>query len=303
MPESSSMPTGTAMGTALLRALAHKECGRAAAGPGIFPPESLGSDYLARNFIPAYMKHGISLGRFRSKVKEKIPAGLYEFLSARTAWFDRVFAEALQEGLGQIVLLGAGYDTRALRFAGANRGTRIIELDIPQTQDRKREILKKAKVAIPGGLYLAPIDFHEQKISRVLAQAGYDTSESTLFLWEGVSYYLEPEAVEATLDLVGENRNPRSRLAFDYAVPDPEGGLEAYGVKELIASMRKRHPDERTRFSLSDKDMDAFLAKKGLALVERLDNRQMEERFLAGSPAAGTGRVTALFRLVRAARK
>ncbi|MEW5733534.1 MAG: SAM-dependent methyltransferase [Thermodesulfobacteriota bacterium] len=301
--EQAGKPSGTAMGTALLRALAYREYGgegRGGTGKQGAGDQGLGSDHLARYFIPGYLRHGLSTRFIRDKVKEKVPPGLYEFLTARTAWFDRVFVRALEEKAARIVLLGAGYDTRALRFSGINRGTRIIELDMPQTQGRKRECLHKAGIETPESLRFAAIDFHTQKLSEVLEAEGYDKSEPTLFLWEGVTYYLEREAVDATLSLIAENRHPQSRVAFDYAVPVPEGGLDGYGVREIISLMLERHPDEKTRFSLEDADMESFLAGKGLSVQERLDHRDMEKMLSAGGGMGGHCRIIPLFRLLKA---
>ncbi len=121
---------------------------------------------------------------------------------ARTAYFDSLFVDALKNNFPQIVLLGAGYDTRAYRFAKLNRDTQIFELDITPTQDRKKGCLKKARVDIPQGVKLVPIDFNKESLKDVLEEAGHKKQEQTLFIWEGVSYYLDAESVDATLGFV-----------------------------------------------------------------------------------------------------
>ena len=137
---------------------------------------------------------------------------------ARTAFFDRMFQDALSNNVPQIVLLGAGYDTRAYRFAEFNYATNILELDIATTQQRKRKCLKKAQIDIPKHVTLVPIDFNNESVQHVLENAGYDSRQQTLFIWEGTSYYLEPASVDATLKFVKQASHHDSVIAFDYAI-------------------------------------------------------------------------------------
>lgn len=116
---SGKKPSGTARGAAILRTLANKE----------YYNEQLGSDYLAEYFLPFLLRLLLKINGFRKKVKDSIPLGMYEYLAARTAYFDKLFTDALHISIPQIVLLGAGYDTRAYRFSDVNNGTKIFELD------------------------------------------------------------------------------------------------------------------------------------------------------------------------------
>ncbi|MGD8998646.1 MAG: class I SAM-dependent methyltransferase, partial [Anaerolineae bacterium] len=103
-------PSETAMFAALRRAIANKE----------FVDEELGSDHLAAFFLPPQWRFLIRFRRVRENVKERLGRhlpGLHEYVMARTAYFDRVFVDALESETPQIVLLGAGYDSRAYRFA------------------------------------------------------------------------------------------------------------------------------------------------------------------------------------------
>ncbi|GAG49482.1 unnamed protein product, partial [marine sediment metagenome] len=132
----------------------------------------------------------------------KLTPGMYEYMLARTAFFDNVFMGALNKNVPQIVLLGAGYDTRSYRFAKLNSTTKIFELDIATTQNRKKKCLKKTQIDFPKHVTLVPIDFNKESLKNVLEKAGYENNEKTLFIWEGVSYYLEPDSVDATLEFV-----------------------------------------------------------------------------------------------------
>jgi methyltransferase (TIGR00027 family) len=144
--------------------------------------------------------------------------GLLEYMIARTAYFDSIFMDALTNDIPQIVLIGAGYDSRAYRFPNANKATKIIELDIATTQNRKKKCLKKAQINIPIHVSFAPIDFNKDSLINVLEKAGYEKDRKTLFLWEGVSFYLEPESVDATLEFLNRSSHNESVIAFDYSI-------------------------------------------------------------------------------------
>lgn len=92
---------------------------------------------------------------------------------ARTAYFDAVFEDAMKKNVPQIVLLGAGYDTRAYPFAHAIKDTGIIELDAPLIQAGKRKCLSAARIPIPDNVVFAPINFDAEPLSIVLEKAGY----------------------------------------------------------------------------------------------------------------------------------
>ena len=284
-------PSETARGTALLRTIANKE----------FDDEKLGSDYLAEYFLPFLLKILIKAKGIRARVKNKIPLGMYEYLIARTAYFDNLFVNALNKNIPQIVLLGAGYDTRAYRFAKLNNSTKIIELDAPTTQNRKKKCLGKSKIEISSDVVFNSIDFNRESLKIVLEKAGYDNNKKTLFLWEGVSYYLDPESVNATLELVRNYSHNESIIAFDYIISVPTEKLHNYyGVKELVQSMAKRHPNERGKFAIEEEKIESFLEQRGLKMVEHLKNREIENRFLTTENGSLIGQITECFRFVLA---
>ncbi len=287
-------PSLTAMMAALRRALAHQE----------FDDKRFGPDDLARVFLPPYIRFLIKFKGIRAKINNKLNRflpGMRQYLIARTIYFDQVFTEALKRNIPQIVLLGAGYDTRPYRFAELNQTTRIIELDAATTQNRKRTCLAKARLDVPSNVRLVPIDFDRESLPDVLAGAGYDPQENTLFLWEGVCYYLDPESVDRTLEFVGRAPGGGRTVVFDYAVSIPEENVNNYfGVAELIRAMNQHHPDERFRFLVDDGGIESFLDKRGLKMTDHLDNREIERKFLMDDNGSLLGQITGWFRFVAA---
>jgi len=284
-------PSETARGTALFRTIANKE----------FDDEKFGSDYLAEYFLPFLLKYLIKAKGFRARVKNKIPLGMYEYLIARTAYFDNLFVNALNKNIPQIVLLGAGYDTRAYRFAKLNKGTKIIELDVPTTQNNKNKCLRKSKIEISSNVVFTSVNFDRESLKIVLEKAGYNNNLKTLFLWEGVSYYLEPESVNTTLEFVRNHSHNESIIAFDYVISIPiEKVHNYYGVAEISQSMANRHPDERIKFTIEEEKIESFLEQRGLKMVELLNNREIENRFLTTENGSLIGQITECFRFVLA---
>jgi methyltransferase (TIGR00027 family) len=284
-------PSGTAVFTTLTRALACRE----------FNNGIPGDDYLAEAFLPLYLRVLLKVKSIRIKIKHKIPPGMYEYMLARTACFDAVFKDALNRNVPQIVLLGAGYDTRAYRFANLIKATKIFELDAPPTQNRKRNCLFKSRITIPDNVVFIPIDFDAESLQDALGKAGYDKHKKALFLMEGVSYYIEPESVDATLKFVNSNSNAENTIMFDYILSVPMEKLDDYyGVRALHEHHLKNHSNEKGKFFIEEGTAAAYLEQRGLKIIDHLDNNEMEKRFLINKDGLSIGQVTAWFRIVSA---
>jgi methyltransferase (TIGR00027 family) len=268
-------PSETALNVTMCRALATTDERSEIRGP----------DYLAELFLTEEMQKPLHDRTRRTWVINRlITPPLYAYLMARTAYFDRCYEKALCEGFLQFVFLGAGYDTRPCRFGERAGEARIFELDAKPTQQRKREILAKAKVAIPAGLSYVGIDFATDSIDKALAGAGYDESRRTFFLWEGVMYYLTAQAVDATLSFVRHHSPSGSTLCFDY----------------MAERLESRNAGEPFRFWIEPESMGSFLLERGLDITEHLDAKEMEKRFLTLSDGTLAEKSLTRFRLVSA---
>jgi methyltransferase (TIGR00027 family) len=240
-------------------------------------------DLLAINFLPPKVRFFIKFNWVRKNFKaknQKMTPGAYEYLIARTAYFDEKFKEGLQQNVSQIVLLGSGYDSRAYRFANLNKSTQIYELDAQTTQERKLQLLSKAEIDVPDNVTMIPINFNKDSIEEALRNHGYNNDASTLILWEGVSMYLEPDAVEATLDFVsGNNKNT---IVFDYitsVTEDNTGSL--YGVKQFMETWTKHREGEPFRFSVEEQTIERLLNQHGLKLIDSMDSNDIHNAYLS----------------------
>ena len=142
-------------------------------------------------------------------------------------------------------------------------GTRIFELDIAPTQASKETCLKKAQIKIPEHVTFAPIDFNQESLEKVLDNAGYKNQQMTLFIWEGVSYYLDVESVDATLAFASHASYPESTIAIDYTISISEETINQYhGVRELAQTMKQHHAGEGLMFSIDDGGTESFLQQR-----------------------------------------
>lgn len=290
-------PSETALFAALRRTIANKE----------FKNDKFGPDYLAEYFLPPHFRFFLKFKKIQANTKNKLNRflpGLNEYMIARTVYFDRLFVDALNHQIPQIVLLGAGYDTRPYRFAILIQNTRIFELDSPPTQDRKKNYIKKARISVPKFVTLIPINFNIQSLGDVLEEAGYESNKKTLFIWEGVSYYLEAESVDRTLGFFRQTDQEQSRLAFDYTVTITEENINRYyGVKEFVQTMDEHHGSEALMFSIDEGETETLLEQRGLKMIEHLDNAEIEKTFLMEDNGRLLGQMTGHFRFVIAAPK
>ena len=150
---------------------------------------------------------------------EERPAGrrMRIFIAARTRFAEDALAAAVERGVRQLVVLGAGLDTFAYRNPFGER-IRIFEVDHPATQAWKRQRLAEAAIPLPGSLTFAPVDFEREKLADGLAAAGFDPAQRSFFTWLGVVPYLSEDAAFSTLRFIAGLAGG-AHVVFDYSDP------------------------------------------------------------------------------------
>ena len=197
------------------------------------------------------------------------------------------------------MFLGAGYDSRPYRFRDLIKGTSLFELDIHTTQQRKMELLHQAGISIPEQLILVSINFNTDNLKEVLLRAGYDQKRKTLFIWEGVTHYLLPKAVDDTLSFIKSNSPPGSTVCFDYTSIFPDR-FDLQDVKELIANRRASASREPSRFGIAKGEITSFLSERGYEVIDQLTPQDMERNYLTLRDGSSAGKVAAIFCFVHA---
>lgn len=196
---------------------------------------------------------------------------------ARTRYYDAGFEDALSSGATQAVILGAGLDSRAYRFRDKLRGARVFEVDLPATQEYKKNRVRAVLKSLPGYVTYVPIDFATEDLATVLARAGYDVKRKTVFIWEGVTFYIPEAAVDATLRFVATHSAPGSRILFDYfpasVIASPPPALAP--LAKRLAAM-----GEPFVFGIPDDDREGFITRRGLAILSNLPVDDVRRRYL-----------------------
>src|ERR1700758_1776944 len=130
---------------------------------------------------------------------------------------------AVRSGATQLVILGAGFDTRAHRFAELLKNVAVIEIDYGATQEYKKRRVEAALGGAPANVVYAPIDFTREGLGEVLRGAGFDRARKTYFICEGLSMYVPEEGMKETLRAIGAESGPGSALLLEYF---NRGGLD-----------------------------------------------------------------------------
>jgi O-methyltransferase involved in polyketide biosynthesis len=205
--------------------------------------------------------------------------GVSYHVALRTRAIDDALREAVARGASQLVVLGAGLDSRAMRLPEL-AGVQVFEVDHPSTQRYKADRLASLGRAGGGadgsgsglsapelkaaGLARVAVDFERDRLDEALRAAGFRPAEPAFWIWEGVTPYLTPEAVEGTLRLAAALSAPGSRIALTYGML-PDDDLPAWSrrlIKGVFRSM-----GEPIRAPLTRDAMHALLARAGLRVV------------------------------------
>ena len=260
-----------------------------------------GPDHLAIEVLPIAARLIATIGPLRSLFRRLVfPAGIFEYVLTRTKLLDRVFVDSLEQGVSQIVLLGAGFDTRAWRFREISQDATIFELDIHTTQEAKIEVFRRKGLTQPENLVFAPIDFDRQSLADALHDAGFTDGQRNLFLWEGVTMYLTAEAVDDTLRFIRDHSAAGSQVVFDYVyAPVLRREHRYYGEESIYKTVSRA--GEGWTFGLEEGEIGKFLSARGFELLSHHTPAELEEEYLVAEDGTRFGRVNGTHCIVLAA--
>ena len=269
------MRTGTASHTAADNALVRALDARRTV------TERVADDRLAVHFLPAGYRLLVEAARVRPV--RRLTEAIIDFgwpgprrgVVARTRFIDEL-VERHAGAIDQVLILGAGFDTRAYRL-DCWRGTPVFEVDHPATQAAKRRAL--AHVAPPAAdVRFAPVDFLVDDVGQVLRASGFETAARTLVLWEGVTNYLDAGAVDATFAFIADAVGSGSPIVFTYvdaAIIQAPGAFD--GAR--ASTRRVNRQGEPFTFGLDPHEVRAFLDARGITLVDDVAVPSLVERY------------------------
>jgi methyltransferase (TIGR00027 family) len=239
---SPTRPSTTALFVSALRAIASTQ-----ASPLFLDPH-------AGRFLPRSWARAIDLagrqpraGAILRFLPDLISPGRLQHIALRTRVIDDALAREVERGVRQVVLLGAGFDTRAYRLTSLASAS-VLEVDHPATQQRKRA---RASDLVPYARahQFVPVDFERDDLAARLRSSAFDALTPSVFVWEGVLMYLSEAAIHATLQAVARSMAEGSLLVASYYDPSGASGRPSFATTGLAALVGEPF---RTRFSPSE---------------------------------------------------
>lgn len=276
-------PASTAEGAATFRA-----AGAAEPDPKVQNPDAMAAAFIAWGIRAAALAKTPGLRRLVPRLGERMLPGGYYYETARTLHIDRVVREEVRGGITELVLLGAGYDSRPYRM-GELSGVRVFEVDHPALSAIKREKVRAIVGEPPANVTYVEIDFTREELAERLAAHGHDVGASTLYVWSGVAPYLPEEAVTEVLRFVASHQSPATSILFDYCFGEAVEGDDAfYGAPELLARVERM--GEPLRSGIPRGSAREYVEAVGLRLEEHLGPEDLTERYLIRSDGSVHGR-------------
>lgn len=260
-------------------------------------------DYIAKQMVhPDYWHYSLYSKDFAlaMEVIRTFRQTICYYVNARTKHMDEILEAAGKNGIKQMVNLGAGYNSRAYRYHKTMPAVRFFEIELPWMVIEKKRRVKDILGEVPDYVTYVPIDFNTQNIPDELAKAGYDPSLKTLFIWEGVTYYISEEAVEATLEFIRDQSAPGSSVVFDYMSRGAiQGNWKKYPDTRRL-SFWVKYRGEPFVFGIPEEEEIEWVEERGLKVISDLDREALEERYLMMSNGKLIGQSTSSFRIMYA---
>jgi methyltransferase (TIGR00027 family) len=215
-----------------------------------------------------------------SDAQRPFARALRAFIAVRSRYAEDQLARAVERGVRQYVVLGAGLDTFAYRNPFRSAGVRVFEVDHPATQEWKRQQLRQSRIAIPEEMTFAAVDFEKQSLKDGLIEAGFHKQQPAFFSWLGVTPYLSRPAFDATVQFVADMPSG-SGVAFDFAVersllsPIQQLALDALAARVARAG-------EPFQLFFDPAALVRDLASLGFGHIEDLAGEEINARYFAG---------------------
>ena len=254
-------------------------------------------DWVAPRLLPETLQRLAPLGLTRFVYRHLAPRGIYQYVIARTKYIDAAFAEHLPE-VRQVLVFGAGFDSRAIRFADAARHVRYFEIDAPATQAAKIGQLRHRHLDVPANVVFVPVDFEREPVAAKLDAVGCSSAPSLCVL-EGLTMYLDAESIRSTFAVIGRYAAKGSIVVLDHI----HASVLAAGPGTSRSDPMSRsvaRAGELWTFGLPEGGAAAFLAEHDLTLVEELGPADLERRYFTAKSGRTTGSVTPTHGLITA---
>ncbi len=257
-------------------------------------------DYIAAQMVPWGVRLLIKNGFIRkSLLSVMAPKGAYEYVIARTKYIDAVFNQAVSDGVEQVLIFGAGFDSRSIRLLTQNSPIRVFEVDAPVTQQAKKDRLAEIGVGLPENTVYVAVDFNKEDPEQRLLENGFQYGKRCLFILEGLLMYLDEDAVDETMKLIKRISGPDSRIVFDYIYSSVLRHEEKYyGDEELHKNVEV--VGEPWGFGVEEDSIKTYLDEHGFRIIEELNSDTLDRRYFTDSTGNLVGRINGSHSIVLA---
>src|SRR5512139_1234053 len=205
---------------------------------------------------------------------------LRAFITARSRYTEDELGAAVERGVRQYVILGAGLDTFAYRNPYPTEQLRVFEVDLPSTQQWKRTRLEEAGIVIPGSVRFVPVDFETRTLAEGLRMANLHPGEPAFFSCLGVTPYLTKDAIFSTLRLIAGLKKG-SCVMFDYIISPTLLSPQQQSVLDAIVNRAAMAGAPWITF-FEPSSLKADLLALGFTQVEGMGPEQINARYFAG---------------------
>lgn len=263
----------TAQYMALFRAL---ETNRAA-------HDRLFTDPYALNFLDTKLRFATHVSKYNffrnyiaNTIQKKIP-GAFSSGIARTKYIDDLLQNAILNGAKQVLILGAGFDTRALRLDFL-KSVPVIEIDHPNTSNFKIQTYKNRLGQVPENIQFLQIDFNKQNLEQLATEQNINFSLQTAIIWEGVTNYLSAEAIKSTFEFIAKFAK-NSTVIFTYVHKEILNNPKSFlGGEKLLHNLNQL--EEQWTFGFLPNELPEYLNQFDIKLIEDLGANEYREKYL-----------------------
>ena len=235
--------------------------------------------FFEESEVESLRKNPLTLLSHPQSEEEYFQYFAYWYVILREKHGDLAIEAAISDHCQQLVLLGAGYDTRFFRLREIQENSvTTFEIDLPETIEEKKRCLSAKLGEIPPNLSLISLDLNVDVLDR-LSEYGFESKVPTIYIWQGVSYYLEKDKVSKLLDEIELQMTPGSVFVFDCCSPLMTFENDRIpGINTNIEHLNKI--GEPYRFGMYSYEMKDWLKEKGFENIQISQFNELEETFL-----------------------
>jgi methyltransferase (TIGR00027 family) len=226
-------------------------------------------------------------------------AGYYT-VNASTKHIDGLLQKFSQNGLQQVVNIGAGFDSRPYRMGEQMPGVHFFEIDLPATSAAKQAAIQNVFGKLPQNVTYIPVDYRTGHFLNTLKKAGYDENRKTLFIWEGISQFMDEKIVDTTLRYIAQRTNSENKVIFSYIPAEFVRG--EYGKMGWVRfrELRARAAGEPWKFGIPHQKTGEFFDRRGFKVIADLGARELAGKYLIRSDGNLDGKPTPYVRIAYA---